>query len=112
MSDLLNVPGGHSTQFSDLPVEGLNVPLGHCWHSVCPSRGWYHPAGHSTHADCPTRNCTLPGLHGSHMQLFHFIVLPDTDVTWFGSQTAHSLTGQHPVPRPPPLRHPFSLKKT
>ena len=43
---------------------------------------------------------------------FHFIVLPDTDVTWFGSQTAHSLPGQHPVPRPPPLRHPFSLKKT
>ena len=51
MSDLLNVPGGHSTQFSDLPVEGferpartllaLRLPL----QGLVPSRGALHARG-------------------------------------------------------------------
>jgi hypothetical protein len=79
---------------------------------VCPATGWYHPAGHSMHVFWPTRNCTLPGGQGSHWHEFQRMSLPPALVTWLGSHTLHCAPAQHPVPRPPPARHPSSEKKT
>mmetsp|Transcript_15477 Transcript_15477/g.38017 ORF Transcript_15477/g.38017 Transcript_15477/m.38017 type:complete len:227 (+) Transcript_15477:253-933(+) len=112
MSDRENVPGGHIKQSSKFPTLGLKLPAGHWMHSVRPTKGWYHPAGHATHAARPSRNCTLPGGHGSHTHEFHVICLPLLLVTWLASHTRHWLPEQHPVPRPPPAKHPSSEKNT
>ena len=109
MSEREYVPRGHSEQSSARPSVGLNVPGGHCSHSVWPCARWYHPAGHSTHVFEPARYCALPGGHGSHRHEFQRICFPLVLSTALGSHTRHCAPGQHPLPRPPPARHPSSL---